>query len=609
MNDKNSNEDRIVQLVEIYNNGENFDVSDKEQIRLLLILFSWILTSSNRRLRDITSKAMIEILKENFEYAEYLLKLFSDVNDPYVIQRLYGIVFGACVKRSDENKEIFKSLSCFVFENIFNKEIVFPDILLRDYARLIVDRYLMEYPGELQDYNLEKIRPPYQSPDIPDLTDQKYEDQNFQNGLWEIQHSMMFDGIGMYGDFGRYVFQGALRYFNVDDYKIFNYAMYHIIHELGYQGELFDTYDRYERSLSYDRHRVIKVERIGKKYQWIAMYNILARVSDYYPMKERYSEEESSAAYDGPWNPYVRDFDPTLNEHNLFCEEAPYFPVVEAHIKEAIQENNRNKDDRAFDEKAWVRSDTVFFQYQKEDLILIDEDENQWVVLSKYTDTGKYDLAYDKLLMWNWLYGYFITDEQLDGLRNFAGEKANFHISDIAGIPETYTLFNREYPWSSGSRTELKWQWKDIELRTDEPGEEPVMKELGKALNATQDLLWEEEFDASKEEAISCSHPCAEIINVLGLRQKKYDGYYYDASGVLTAFDTSLTKQKAGLIIRKTALDKFLDIKKLHLVWVVNASKEIHDETLMITKFADWTGLLEYMGDSVQGEYYVAEEE
>lgn len=52
--------------------------------------------------------------------------------------------------------------------------------------------------------------------------------------------------------------------------------------------------------------------------------------------------------------------------------------------------------------------------------------------------------------------------------------------------------------------------------------EEQVTIEVGRVLNATQDILWEEEFDASKEEALSYSHPCAEIINTLALRQKKY---------------------------------------------------------------------------------------
>lgn len=659
INGKTTDDDRIAQLIEIYNKGEVLEVSDKEQIRLLLILFSWVLTSSNRWLRDTTSKAMIEILKNHFEYTEYLLNLFSDVNDPYIIQRLYGIAFGACVKRNSEDKEIFKSLVEFVFKDIFDKDMVYPDILLRDYARLIIERYLVEYPDEEKDYEIEKIKPSYKSMPIPDIEDQKYQDKDFKKGLFFIQHSMQFEGIGMYGDFGRYVFQSALRNFEVDDYKIFNYAMYYIINELGYKGDLFDDYDSFVGRFSYDRHRVLKTERIGKKYQWITMYNILARISDYYPMKNRFSMEEERVLYDGPWEPYVKDFDPTLNEHNLSCDDAPYFQQVDNHIKKSIQEKNYVKDDMTFDEDKWVESSSIFWKYQKDDLLLTDDAGNQWIVLSKHADTGREDLAFDKLLIWNWLYGYFVTDQQLTILKEYANKKVNLINSDIAEIPESYTLYNREYPWSSGSKSVLDWQWKTMELETgetklvesivEEPQfswvdallkaysgeegdvkaeqesekkidefniptvtktykrEEPVTIKLERILNATQDLLWEEEFDASKEEVLSYSHPCAELINTLELRQNKYDGYYYDVNNELIVFDTDLTNQKAGLIIRKDALDKFLKLKKFHLVWFVNASKEIHDESLRITKFKDWTGLLEYTGDSIQGEYYIVE--
>lgn len=256
------------------------------------------------------------------------------------------------------------------------------------------------------------------------------------------------------------------------------------------------------------------------------------------------------------------------------------------------------------------------------------------------------------------MYGYFVTDEQLNLLKDYANKRLCLLNSDINGIPETYTLYNREYPWSSGSKSVLEWQWKNVEIRTDETKlvtytveepqfslidqllkkylgevddenldsegemdldesfkistitktytkEEPVTIDLGKVLNSTQNLLWEEEFDASKEDALSCSHPCAEIINTLNLRQKKYDGYYYNEKGELVAFDTDLTKQIAGMIIRKDSLDKFLDTMKLNLVWFINASKEIHGKDLSITKYTDWTGLLEYTGDSVQGEYYI----
>ena len=602
INGKTTDDDRIAQLIEIYNKGEVLEVSDKEQIRLLLILFSWVLTSSNRWLRDTTSKAMIEILKNHFEYTEYLLNLFSDVNDPYIIQRLYGIAFGACVKRNSEDKEIFKSLVEFVFKDIFDKDMVYPDILLRDYARLIIERYLVEYPDEEKDYEIEKIKPSYKSMPIPDIEDQKYQDKDFKKGLFFIQHSMQFEGIGMYGDFGRYVFQSALRNFEVDDYKIFNYAMYYIINELGYKGDLFDDYDSFVGRFSYDRHRVLKTERIGKKYQWITMYNILARISDYYPMKNRFSMEEERVLYDGPWEPYVKDFDPTLNEHNLSCDDAPYFQQVDNHIKKSIQEKNYVKDDMTFDEDKWVKSSSIFWKYQKDDLLLTDDAGNQWIVLSKHADTGREDLAFDKLLIWNWLYGYFVTDQQLTILKEYANKKVNLINSDIAEIPESYTLYNREYPWSSGSKSVLDWQWKTMELETgetklvesivEEPQfswvdallkaysgeegdvkaeqesekkidefniptvtktykrEEPVTIKLERILNATQDLLWEEEFDASKEEVLSYSHPCAELINTLELRQNKYDGYYYDVNNELIVFDTDLTNRKRKILLR-----------------------------------------------------------
>lgn len=256
--------------------------------------------------------------------------------------------------------------------------------------------------------------------------------------------------------------------------------------------------------------------------------------------------------------------------------------------------------------------------------------------------------------------GLMPSDEQLVTLKKYADKKVNLINSDIRWIPETYTIYNREYPWSSGSKSIEELQWENIKVETgemksiietveepqfsyaeilqkkylgefdedkkwDELGtaldekisipvvckkytrEEPMTVGLGRVLNSCQDLIWEEEFDASKEETISVSHPCAEIIKVLGLSQKKYDGYYCNKAGELIAFDTALTKQKAGLIIRKDALDEFLSIKNFHLVWFVNASKEIHDESLMIKKYTDWTGLLEYKGDFVEGEYYITE--
>ena len=102
----------------------------------------------------------------------------------------------------------------------------------------------------------------------------------------------------------------------------------------------------------------------------------------------------------------------------------------------------RAKDDSSFDEEIWINTVPIFYENQKEDLLLTDERGIQWVALSKYADTGKGDLAYNKLLIWNWLYGYFVTDEQLVTLKKYADKKVNLINSDISWIPEAYTIHN-----------------------------------------------------------------------------------------------------------------------------------------------------------------------
>lgn len=642
INEDTSNDNRLVQLIKSYNKGEVMEISDKEQIRLLLILFSWVLTSSNRWLRDTTSKAMIEILKVHFEYSEYLLKLFSKVNDPYVKQRLYGIVFGACTKRMHKNKEVYKSLVQYVFDDIFNKEIIYPDILLRDYARLIVERFIMEFPEESQNFDLKKIKPPYKSIPIPDIEDQNYLKQKFEKGLYSIVSSMRFEGMGWYGDFGRYVFQRALQNFEVDQHKIFNYAIYYIINELKYSGKLFDDYDSYSNHYIDRMNQYRKVERIGKKYQWITFYNIVARITDYYPkLKDTFFEKELDL-YDGPWDPYVKDFDPTLNECNLFNKNAPHFSQVIKHENEVIQALKNEQEDE-IDVEKWGDSCPLFFEYQKNDLKLIDDNGKEWIVLSNYADTGRNYFEHDKFFMWSKLCGYFVNEEQFKKLKEYIDKEIRVFNSEINEIPQTYILYNREYPWSSGSKALLPYQWikcelkndeieqtirvdeiqeltdletylkeyksnKDSKLDNDSAGEinldvekkiikKPVLINLGEMLNSTQELLWEEEFDDSKEAPIIIRHPCAEIINVLHIKQNNFDSYYYDENNDLVAFDTSLTKSKSGLVLRKDKLDEFLKSKNYHLVWFATGSKETNKQ------YYDWNGLLVYSEDAVEGDY------
>lgn len=660
--------DRITQLVQIYDRGEKLEIKSEKQVELLLTLFGWLLTSSNRWLRDYTSKAMIEILKDHFMLCHLILQKFESVNDPYVIQRLYGIVFGACSKKKGAEFDDYKALAEYVYNAIFNKEIVYPDILLRDYARMILERFLYENPDYKGIINYSKIIPPYNSDPIPEIEDQHYLEKDYDGAIFWLMHSMRFEGMGMYGDFGRYVFQSALRNFDVEDKKLFNYAVYFILNELKYSEEYFGEHDKHCGSSS--RHLTRKTERIGKKYQWITMYNVLARVSDHCKMIDKYSFRETvEIPYEGGWDPYVRDFDPTLNQNFMVCANAPAFKYLDNFIAAAIDENAHTDITCAEQQKSWLESEGVFHQSLKETLLLNDENGTEWVTLSAYLGTGTEDLDTEKLLVWSWLYAYFVTPEQKELLVNCADKGLHVITHETASYNETYSVFNREYPWAPSCRAFKEFAWVETKIKTDKKAqvietirvqdissienfikkfgclcessneldeiseelenekleendtedaemeipeisykkvirEVEVEKEIGKILHATSNLMWEEEYDATKETSISWNVPCAMLIETLQLRQLEADGFYYDRDGKLAAFDVDLTQKHNCVVVRKDLLNDFLRKNGLELIWLVDSGKEIHASDRTISQWSEWEAVFTYNNNSIHGSIH-----
>lgn len=625
---------RIVQLLEMYNRGEGIKTSDKEEARLLLTLMSWLLTSSNRWLRDITSKAMIEIFKNHFDLCEVILEKFKDVNDPYVIQRLFGIVWGVCMKRESEYKDIFKSLVTYVYENIFGAEQVYADILLRDYARLIVERYMYEYPEE-HNFSIDKIMPPYKSAPILKVPDYGYlENNNKESGERDLINSMRFNFSNWYGDFGRYIFQSALNDFEVNQREVFNYAIHYIFDVLGYSNQLCGEYDNGIAGYDAIYNNTTKIERIGKKYQWIAMYNILARISDNCMMK-------NGKKYRGPWEPYVRDFDPSLNENFIFSEELPKFDVFEKN-KAKYEIENKELSLANIEEDYWIFEDSSFFDIQRSSLVVKDTNGIEWVTLTNYKDNKSGRIITERYQAFNWTYAYFVTNKQLKALKECTSEKIESITCGMSVKTPIYVLYNKEYPWSIAYSEFFDYHLEELEIPTGKKIKEQVEKpdilkntkknsfiemlnkklqkeyfknlknlkeideieNLGKILCSAADLLWEEQYDASKKDTISFFVPCKEIIEYSKLKFGKIDGAFYDSNNKLAAFDLKVINQGQGLIVRKDIIDKFIKSSNLNLVWFVNGEKEIRtdDFSLGVSKYSEWTGALFYEEGTVNGE-------
>ena len=636
---------RLMQLVKMYSSGQSIQMS-KEQARQLLILCGWLLSSSNRMLRDYTSEAMIEILRNEFDLCIVILKAFEKVNDPYIIERLYGVVFGACCKRRRKGNTVYIALAEYVYSTIFDQEFIYPDILLRDYARLIIERFLWENP----DYNgcivHEKIIPPYKSFPIEQI-DEDYINKKYDGGLWQIKSSMSFEGHGMYGDFGRYVFQSALKYFDVDEDEMYKQAMSFIINDLGYTNEL----DKGNNHWGYDRSETKKVERIGKKYQWIAMHNILARVSDQCDIDTDYSE---TPKFEGPWEPFVRDFDPTLNFKLTKSDEIPIFDEI-SELKKATRDEHLKVDVSNIDSVSeWLDSDGIFFAEMPKALILSDSNGTQWIRLSNYICSGREQLKAERLLTWSWLYAYFVTEEQFEQFQVAATDRVDFSSSKGIGLdPQSYSVFNREYPWSpscdllnKSSSVEsgvvlnmpeekeveqevlnvefLKQYLKSLDADSNqvfsdqelnqhlfkkEIVRKPVLKQIGEIIHASMNLVWESEYDASKDNTLSMNVPCPMLIEQLHLHQADIDGLYYDSNEKIAAFDLNILQKESGVVLRKDLLDAFLKKNNLNLIWFVRASKELHSgEDLGILRYGDRSGAYFYNGTEITSNIYIVEQ-
>src|SRR5262249_6806272 len=173
---------------------------------LFATALAWFLTSSNRYLRDSATKSLIKVLGGRSQIMLSLLRNFRDVNDPYVVERLMAIAYGCATKMSDTSE--LKDLANFLFSWIFNKKEPYSHILIRDYARGVIQAAVNA--GAHLELDLEKTVPPYKSkwptriPTVKTLT-AKY-------GWWkegmpdtEWAREAIFSSVMGFGDFARYV--------------------------------------------------------------------------------------------------------------------------------------------------------------------------------------------------------------------------------------------------------------------------------------------------------------------------------------------------------------------------------------------------------------------
>ncbi|MDP9024038.1 MAG: hypothetical protein M3N13_01510, partial [Candidatus Eremiobacteraeota bacterium] len=175
---------------------------DRGALTLLTTALAWLLTASNRAVRDRSTKALVEVFTQRLDVANDTLRHFADVNDPYVVERVAAAACGAALRSADGSGVVV--LAKAVFERFFVSQDRLPvHLLTRDYLRLIVER--AHFLGEA--FPMDRVRPPYGSTltDPPRLDELEpfaggeRGDPDANQGLRRAWYSVM------HGDFALYV--------------------------------------------------------------------------------------------------------------------------------------------------------------------------------------------------------------------------------------------------------------------------------------------------------------------------------------------------------------------------------------------------------------------
>ncbi len=179
---------------------------DDETVDLCATALAWMLTTSNRFLRDRATMAIVSLLTGRLGAVVRLVERFANVDDPYVAERVYAVAYGTAMQ--SHNPGEVGALAACVYTRVFASAPP-AHILLRDYARGVVERAI-DLGADLQvDQTL--IRPPYKSqwpaipseddiaPLLPDWSRGSHDSGDVEWSRNRIGSSVMGD------DFARYV--------------------------------------------------------------------------------------------------------------------------------------------------------------------------------------------------------------------------------------------------------------------------------------------------------------------------------------------------------------------------------------------------------------------
>ncbi len=336
--------------------------------------------------------------------------------------------------------------------------------------------------------------------------------------------------------------------------------------DMGWTPERFREFDE---GLPYRGRTAHEVERMSKKYQWLALREAQARLGDTFQLKD---SREGIQLYEGAWQvSRGRDIDPsnllvsTLNEEWETHSTTWWSPLRFDKWFEPIEELSWIKDDSGMPDPRGLIS------VQKPD------DGNEWLTLSGFyqwqqplplgtptENTRRREFHYS-------VQAYFVDRKNAQRLFTW-GTKQNWWNRWMPEPNGSHDIALGEFFWSTEFKVqECEYYGREGWTRGDS---EIIPVEI---LVATDEYSREKSgFDYSIDESLLIDLPCAYLVREMGLDWHGREGEWFDARGNLIAFDPSVRKKgPRALLINQVALDDFLKSRDLAVFWTVSGERDV----------------------------------
>lgn len=340
-------------------------------------------------------------------------------------------------------------------------------------------------------------------------------------------------------------------------------------YELGFDVELHGRYDRFAKDWTF-RNSEGRIDRVGKKYQWIAFHEVMGILADNYKFKDDNANEGFGGyeVFHGTWQHYLRNINPSMVAREKVADaDSP-------DNNEDVGEQKWYEEER-YDNWEYSGTDEAWASMIKDlpDPVLmiqkVDDEGTEWLSLNNSKswdepkDIGKEKHEYKLKRHDACLYVDAVLLKKED-VEQAINDLDNRNLWGSVDVPndDWQNLVNREKYWSPAYQDVYrnKEDWTD----TIEGLNVPIIFSTEKACGHIED---DQSGTMSRY-----SIPCRRLFEGLGMDYDAHDGQYIDKKGKLIA----LTYGYDQILVKKVPLLDFLEKNGLTLLWLVRGEKRVY---------------------------------